>query len=197
MTVASLRRSEGLKDEAGSMKRAGGVVAFVAAGIVLAGCGGDSGVSETVTVTTASSTTSSSSSSSTTSAEPSDLALGKAMELPDMTFTVSQVEKSASEYSQLSADQQWWSVMVEGCAKSDEISVSWLAWSVQGDDGGTYPSSNSTWDDFPRPQYPVMSSLANGKCAKGWIMVALNSGVAPESVTYANSQGDSASWVVD
>lgn len=114
-----------------------------------------------------------------------------------MTFTVSEVKTASSEHSQLPAGQRWWSVLVQGCAKSDEIMVSWSPWSIQGDDGGTYPASDSTWSDFPRPQYPVMSPLPNGKCAKGWIMVALNAGVNPQTVEYANSNGEALTWAVD
>lgn len=187
------------------MKSVGGAAAVAAGMVLLAGCSANDGdsqeVTTTVTETTTESPTSSATEASTSSATEATastgaLALGEKADLSAVTFTVSEVKKASSPHSQLPADQQWWSVMVEGCTKVDGVSFSWHPWSITGTDGGTYPASDSAWGDFPRPQYPFGGAkvVPNGKCVKGWMMIALNADVEPATIDYSNSQGDALSW---
>lgn len=177
------------------MRRVRGAAVIAAVGMTLTGCAGMGGSTATVTKTV---TVTQSAEASSTETDPgSDLALGRTSTLGQVDLTVSQIKKATSAYSQLPKDQQWWAAMVEGCATSDEqVSVSWQPWSITGADGGTYPSSTSNWDDFPRPQYPFSGDkpLPKGKCAKGWVMFALDAKTKPATVEYGNSAGESASW---
>lgn len=196
------------------MTRFGGVAALAAGVVLLAGCGlGGEGAATTVTETASSS---SSSTSTTTSAEatpeqgPASEAttttvpwsLGEYAENEFQKTSVLAVEEASSERSQLPADQQWWKVRIETCAlaelEGETVTAGWSPWGIQGDDGGSYPSSNITWGDFPRPQYPFGADpIPLNECRKGWVMVAVNAGVAPAAVTYSPNGVSGTSWTIE
>lgn len=157
---------------------------------------------ETKTVTTTATATASQQAPASAQATPGlgDQRLGTTVHLADIDLTVSEVKQPPSPGEHLPSDQRWWSAMAEACTTSDsEITLSWQPWSIQSDKGGTYPASNSVWEDFPKPVYPSGADrlLPNGKCTKGWIMFALSSSEKPSTVDYGNSVGENISWTVD
>lgn len=191
-------------DGAIRLKLVGGI-ALVAA-LALSGCGGSDmaeGDEGAVTISTSSSSSPSSASSSPTpetiTTADGTFALGEAVTLSDVTFTVSEVKKGSSPHSQLPSDQQWWQVMVQACSAADDVAFSWGPWSIQGGDGGTYPASDSTWSDFPKPQYPFSPDrlTPKGKCVKGWMMIALDANTKPATIDYGNTIGETVSWVAE
>ncbi len=178
-------------------RRGAALAASTAILLTASGCAGEGAPERTVTVTKTVTTTATATATQSNSPAdaPADLELGKTATLTDLALTVSQVEEATSPGSQLPSDQRWWSAMVEACSKAD-ITLSWSAWSIQGEDGGTYPASNTIWGDFPVPQYPSGGDrvLRQGKCTKGWIMFTLSAGTTPSTVDYGNSVGENASW---
>lgn len=182
------------------MNRFGGVTAMAAGVALLAGCGplGGSSSTKTVTETVTGSPSSNSSGPVNLTGEKALKLNGKA-ELQGSTLTVSRVQQATSAASKLPANRQWWSAMVEACVRADEpLTFSWQPWSVSGADGGTYPASGSTWGDFPKPAYPFAGERPynKGQCVKGWIMFEAETGTAPASIEYGNSEGETVTWKV-
>ena len=82
--------------------------------------------------------------------------------------------------------------------QGETVTTGWSPWGLQGDDGGSYPASNMTWSDFPKPQYPFGSDpIPVGQCRKGWVMVAMNQGVAAFAVTYSPDGATGTTWTVE
>lgn len=187
------------------MKRVGEVAVLAAGVVLLAGCVGDSGGASTTTVTKTAepipeeSLAPEPSASSTTTVPWS---LGEYAQNDYQKTRAIAVEQASSDYSQLAADQQWWKVEIETCALADlqgeTVTTGWSPWGLQGDDGGSYPASNMTWSDFPKPQYPFGSDpIPVGQCRKGWVMIAMNQGVSASAVTYSPDGATGTTWTVE
>lgn len=178
--------------------------------VLLAGCGGvdasSADQSSSTSRPTGATPTPSSPSISTTSDPPaSDVAFGVGDEANSdyVDITVQKVAPQSSPYSQLPANQKWWGAKVKSCVRDvpegeSGVSFSWFPWSITGSAGGTYPASDSTWGDFPRPAYPFGGEreYRNGQCVNGWIMFALNADEEPATVEYGNSVGEVFTWKV-
>lgn len=164
------------------------------------------GGSSSTTSSTASGSPSSKSSPVATTDAPAnslDLPLRRSFTTAFSSITPLEVKMASSPYSQLPSDQQWWAVKAKSCVKKleegqDGVSFSWSPWSITGKDGGTYPASDSTWSDFPRPEYPFGGdrSYLVGQCVQGWIMFALDASTKPATIDYGNPAGEVASWRV-
>ena len=172
-------------------------IAVVLAGcMVLAGCGGGGGsAASTVTATATVTATSMATVTVTADPEPSappaplELRLGEVATLGVVTLQPSEVKEHARPNGPARA------VLVKACATTEAITPSWLPWTLVGDDSGTYPASGATYGDDPRPQYPFDGGVVEiGKCAKGWVMFALDAKTRPSTVDYGNSIGETASW---
>lgn len=197
------------------MRPTGTVLAAVTA-LVASGCsGGEPSAedstsrpgAETATSSTASATPSSSSKApSATSDAPAnslDLPLRRSFTTTVASITPQQIKPGTSEYSQLPSDQKWWAVKVHSCVKDvadaqEGVGFTWGPWSITGKDGGTYPASDSTWSDFPRPEYPFAGDRVYlpGQCVQGWMMFALDAKTKPLTIDYGNTAGEVASWRV-
>ena len=194
------------------MKR--GVAGVVAAMVLLAGCGDAESSADETTSSSSPRPERSSSTSSSPSPSPVDpsassptsdtsLVVGDVAKSEYVDITVQEVAPQSSPHSQLPEDQKWWGAKVKSCVKNvpdgeSGVSFSWLPWSITGNDGGTYPASDGTWGDFPRPAYPFAGErqYRNGQCVNGWIMFALNADVKPATVEYGNNVGEVFSWEV-
>lgn len=185
------------------MERFGGATATVAGVALLTGCGAMPTSTTTKTVTE----TAEPAAEEAAVDEPTDEAtvpwsLGEYSANEYQKTRAISVEKASSKYSQLPSDQQWWKAEIETCALKDldgqTVTSGWSPWGIQGDEGGTYPASDTTWGDFPKPQYPFGSDpIPVGECRKGWVMIALNQGVEPVSVTYSPDGVAGTSWAAE
>ncbi|MET4610654.1 hypothetical protein ABIC28_001632 [Rhodococcus sp. PvR044] len=91
----------------------------------------------------------------------------------------------------------WVSAEVQTCvdASPSPMSVSWSEWSVLDATNGRYPVSGLTYNQFPRPEYPVGSEVVNvGECVRGWVVFPVADGAAIDRVRYTPNQSVNATW---
>jgi hypothetical protein len=71
------------------------------------------------------------------------------------------------------------------------VTHSWSPWTVNGDDGSRYPASSSTYEDYPKPEYPFAGeeTYKPGDCVKGWIVFTTDAKPDIAVVRYSNDQG--------
>lgn len=178
------------------MKRAGGVLAVVAAAATMSGCGGVGGSPSTVTRTV---TVTESAGASAETGEPADTAstsaaavkYGKKIEGDVVTLTVSEVRDVTNpQYP----DQGAWAAMVEICATDDlggPISPMQHFVLLDGE-GGTYQPNGTTGGGMPSPQLdPGSVSVAKGQCRKGNLFFDAPSGANITGAEALDSDGES------
>ncbi|MFF5004671.1 hypothetical protein ACFY3G_17795 [Streptomyces phaeochromogenes] len=96
------------------------------------------------------------------------------------------VKASTSADEENGTDGYVWSALeIKVCAKSDGISVSRLPWILAYADGARIEPSGTTYDDFPKPEYPVEAQVKNGDCVRGKITYAVPGDQKPVKVIYA------------
>jgi hypothetical protein len=147
--------------------------------------------------------------SPTVTAPPVDapIALSKWFAGTNVKTRVIQVKQSVSSpYSDIKASQRWYAALVQTCVTSipadnggsNALSFSWGPWSVNDADGGHYEASSSTWEDFPKPEYPFggETGFTVGECAKGWVMFSVLKSTKVTLIRYSNDSGDLGRWKV-
>lgn len=91
----------------------------------------------------------------------------------------------------------WVGAEVQTCIDGAEapIGVGWSQWSVLDATNGRYPASSLTYNQFPRPEYPVGSEVVNvGECVRGWVVFPVADGAAIDRVRYTPNQSVNATW---
>jgi hypothetical protein len=99
--------------------------------------------------------------------------------------------------AQVTPDPQgyvWAAADVEVCARAvpssdDQISVSWLPWSLVYSDGSVVEASQITYAGFPKPAYPVDRIVPVGRCVRGWVVFEAPGGKRPTMVEYQTDAG--------
>ncbi|MFK0159491.1 DUF4352 domain-containing protein [Streptomyces sp. NPDC090499] len=61
------------------------------------------------------------------------------------------------------------------------------SWTLYYSDGSRVDPSSSTYDDFPKPEFPVQVTITAGKCARGKLVFPVPGGKRPAAVLYAPS----------
>ncbi|MEV8031510.1 hypothetical protein [Streptomyces sp. NPDC086182] len=59
------------------------------------------------------------------------------------------------------------------------------SWTLYYSDGSRVDPSSSTYDDFPKPEFPTEVTVTAGKCARGKLVFPVPGRKRPESVLYA------------
>lgn len=91
----------------------------------------------------------------------------------------------------------WVGAEVQTCVDAAMVptAVSWSEWSVLDATNGRYPASSLTYNQFPRPEYPVGSEVVNvGECVRGWVVFPVADGAAIDRVRYTPNQSVNATW---
>lgn len=108
------------------------------------------------------------------------------------------VKAQASAAEEVNADGYVWSALeIKVCAESDGISVSRFPWVLAYADGARVEPSGTTYDDFPKPEYPIEAQVKNGDCVRGKITYAVPGDQKPIKVIYApDGMPDPVEWAM-
>jgi hypothetical protein len=105
-------------------------------------------------------------------------------------YTTTQALEYRRNISAYGAEQgsRWDAVLVKSCvnedaptdADSEGVTFSWSPWTLQDGDSGRYPASSSTYENFPKPEFPFAGdeTFRRGDCVKGWIVFSIPGGAA-------------------
>ncbi|MFD4377508.1 hypothetical protein [Streptomyces sp. NPDC058486] len=58
-------------------------------------------------------------------------------------------------------------------------------WTLAYSDGARVEASSSTWDDFPKLEFPVETTLSPGKSVRGKVVYPVPGDSRPQTVVYA------------
>ncbi|MFF4356915.1 hypothetical protein [Streptomyces sp. NPDC001604] len=71
------------------------------------------------------------------------------------------------------------------CVTQGSYSDDNTSWTLYYSDGSRIDPSSSTYDDFPKPEFPVQVTVTEGKCARGKLVFPVPEGKRPASVLYS------------
>ncbi|MBT2611425.1 hypothetical protein J7I97_24995 [Streptomyces sp. ISL-87] len=91
----------------------------------------------------------------------------------------------------------WAAVEIKVCSTKGTVGVTRTPWALAYADGARVEPSSSTYDDFPRPEYPFEADIRNGDCLRGKTVFAVPGKQRPERVLYTSSiLPEPAEWAV-
>ena len=71
------------------------------------------------------------------------------------------------------------------CATKGSYTDNTTSWTLYYSDGSRATRSGSTYEDFPKPEFPTEVTVTAGKCARGKLVFPVPGGKRPASVLYA------------
>lgn len=91
----------------------------------------------------------------------------------------------------------WAALELKVCSTKGLFAATTTPWTLSYADGARVEPSSSTWDDFPKPQFPVETKLTPGKCVRGKVVFAVPGNSRPQSAVYAPAGFDTpVEWTV-
>lgn len=172
--------------------------ALIAAGLLatLTACGSSSDdiAAKSSPTPTAASTTPSA--EPTPSAPPAALGMGATWEFESTTDNIEgavtvldykQGFKSVGSAEEESGTPgyQWAYLELKTCSITGTFTASIEPWTLAYDDGARVAPSSTTYGDFPKPEFPVETTLTDGKCVRGKLAFAVPGEQRPATVVYA------------
>ncbi|KWT61854.1 hypothetical protein ADL21_11250 [Streptomyces albus subsp. albus] len=114
----------------------------------------------------------------------------------DYTQPVSSVGSAAQESGE--KGYVWAALEVKVCTEKGSIIAGTSNWTLAYEDGAVVESSSTTYDDFPKPEFPAETSVKAGRCVRGKVVYPVPGGQHPARVVYApnGAQGASAEWTI-
>lgn len=76
----------------------------------------------------------------------------------------------------------WAYADLELCVTKGSYTDDNSSWTLYYSDGSRVDPSSSTFDDFPKPEFPVQVTVTEGKCARGKLVFPVPGGKRPQSV---------------
>lgn len=165
----------------------------------LTGCGSDSADDKASPPTTSSAPAPETSTPEPSPAEPEILALGDTWEW-EQTSDVGEAAEGAVTVlsykhdvkSVVSADEEfstdgyvWAALELKTCSIQGSFWATTTPWTLSYEDGTRIEPSSTTYDDFPRPEFPFETQLTTGKCVKGHVVYPVPGDQRPATVVYA------------
>lgn len=92
----------------------------------------------------------------------------------------------------------WGALEVKVCTEKGKLLVTNTDMTLAYKDGARVEASGSTWDDFPKPEFPFEAEVRAGDCVRGKTVFPVPGDQRPEKVMYAPN-GDTktlAEWTV-
>lgn len=80
---------------------------------------------------------------------------------------------------------QWAYVDMKTCSTRGTFTASTEPWTLAYEDGSRVDPSSTTYDDFPKPEYPFETTLTDGKCVRGKLVFPVPGDQRPATVVYA------------
>lgn len=92
---------------------------------------------------------------------------------------------------------EWAALELKTCSTKGSFTASNSPWTLSYEDGTRIEPSSSTYDDFPKPEYPFETKLTEGKCVRGKVVFAVPGNSRPTTVVYAPYELDTPQeWTV-
>lgn len=134
-----------------------------------------------------------------TPTEPDVLALGDTWEFEGtddagetVQGAVTVVGYKQDVKSVVSADEEfstdgyvWAALELKTCSTQGSFWATTAPWTLSYEDGTRIEPSSTTYDDFPRPEFPFETKLTTGKCVKGHVVYPVPGDQRPAAVVYA------------
>ncbi|MFD6321876.1 hypothetical protein ACFWOL_03160 [Streptomyces sp. NPDC058442] len=79
----------------------------------------------------------------------------------------------------------WAALEIKTCSIKGTFGATTEPWTLSYDDGTRIEPSSSTYDDFPKPEFPFETRLTTGKCVKGNVVYPVPGNQQPAAVVYA------------
>jgi hypothetical protein len=91
----------------------------------------------------------------------------------------------------------WAAVEIRACLKNGFAVVTRNSWVLAYADGARIKPSRVTYDDLPRPEYPLMATVKAGSCVRGKTVFAVPAKERPVRVLYTSTTPEApAEWSV-
>ncbi|OEJ36288.1 hypothetical protein BGK72_38670 [Streptomyces agglomeratus] len=91
----------------------------------------------------------------------------------------------------------WAALELKTCSEQGSFWASVTPWTLSYEDGTRIDPSSTTYDDFPKPEYPFETKLTEGKCVRGKVVFPVPGDQRPETVVYAPESIDTPrEWAV-
>ncbi|MFB7364174.1 hypothetical protein [Streptomyces hydrogenans] len=84
----------------------------------------------------------------------------------------------------------WAALELKVCSTKGVFLATTGPWTLSYADGARIEPSSSTWDDFPKPEFPFETKLTPGKCVRGKVVFPVPGNSRPETVVYAPENVD-------
>ncbi|MEN8655020.1 hypothetical protein ABCR94_31650 [Streptomyces sp. 21So2-11] len=120
------------------------------------------------------------------STEEFEEAIAGAVTVFDYKQGVRSVGSAAEEVD--NKDYVWAYVEIKTCSTKGNFTATTEPWTLAYGDGTRIEPSSSTWDDFPKPEYPLETKLTVGKCVRGKLVFPVPGSNRPNSVVYAPAE---------
>ncbi|WP_050491103.1 MULTISPECIES: hypothetical protein [Streptomyces] len=80
---------------------------------------------------------------------------------------------------------EWAYVDMKTCSIRGTFSATTEPWTLAYEDGSRVEPSSTTYDDFPKPEFPFETTLTDGKCVRGKLVFPVPGDQRPTVVVYA------------
>ncbi|MGW0122155.1 hypothetical protein [Streptomyces sp. NPDC003327] len=84
----------------------------------------------------------------------------------------------------------WAALELKVCSNKGVFVATTTPWTLSYADGSRIEPSSSTWDDFPKPEFPLETKLTPGKCVRGKVVFPVPGDSRPETVVYSPESMD-------
>ncbi|MFE5482689.1 hypothetical protein [Streptomyces sp. NPDC056527] len=84
----------------------------------------------------------------------------------------------------------WAALELKVCSTKGVFLATTFPWTLSYADGARIEPSSSTWEDFPKPEFPVETKLAPGRCVRGKVVYPVPGNNRPATVVYAPESAD-------
>ncbi|MFH9761328.1 hypothetical protein ACH4MJ_04235 [Streptomyces anulatus] len=80
---------------------------------------------------------------------------------------------------------EWAYVDMKTCSIRGTFSATTEPWTLAYEDGSRAEPSSTTYEDFPKPEFPFETTLTDGKCVRGKLVFPVPGDQRPTAVVYA------------
>lgn len=96
------------------------------------------------------------------------------------------VKSVVSADEEFSTDGYVWAALeLKTCSTQGSFWATTTPWTLAYEDGTRIEPSSTTYDDFPRPEFPFETKLTTDKCVKGHLVYPVPGDQRPATVVYA------------
>lgn len=79
----------------------------------------------------------------------------------------------------------WAALELKTCSVKGTFPATTEPWTLSYEDGTRIEPSSTTYDSFPRPEFPFETKLTTGKCVRGHVVYPVPGDQRPVTVVYA------------